>query len=302
MRSQRLPNWLRVKPPEVSAVSRLNHLTYARGLSTVCVEARCPNRGECYRAGTATFLILGDACTRNCSFCAVRHTAPGPLQPDEPRLVAEAVASLGLRHVVITSVTRDDLSDGGAHVFAQTIRAIRERSPHVVIEVLIPDFEGSMDALSRVLDAGPDVIGHNLETVARLYPVVRSAARYERSLELLQRAADGAPGVLTKSGIMVGLGETTEEILELVSDLAAVQCRVLTIGQYLRPTRSHRPVQRYVPPYEFDQLKDMALNAGMKGVAAGPLVRSSYRAGEIFRLAAGSSSLLPEDERRNHSV
>ena len=207
-----------------------------------------------------------------------------------------------MRHVVITSVTRDDLPDGGAYVFAGTIQAIRERSSEVVIEVLIPDFQGSWDALNRVLDEGPDVIGHNLETVARLYPVVRSGAVYERSLELLRRATKPAPDLLTKSGIMVGLGETREEISELVRDLAAVQCRVLTIGQYLRPTRGHHPVQRYVPPDEFEELKDMALAAGMREVAAGPLVRSSYKAGEIFRLAASSSSLLPEDERRNDSV
>jgi len=216
--------------------------------------------------------------------------------------VADAAERLGLRHVVVTSVTRDDLADGGARVFAATIRALRERSPGVVIEVLIPDFQGSTDALDSVIEARPDVIGHNLETVARLYPGVRCGASYERSVELLRRVAEAGQRILTKSGIMVGLGETRAELVELFHDLVSAKCRVLTIGQYLRPTRSHHPVERYVPPDEFDELKDMALKAGMRNVAAGPLVRSSYRAGEIFRLAGSSASPLPADEHRNDSV
>ncbi|MCA1962046.1 MAG: lipoyl synthase [Desulfomonile sp.] len=302
MRSQRLPDWIRVKPPDAAAVSRMRGLTYAQGLSTVCVEARCPNRGECYDAGTATFLILGDRCTRNCTFCAVQHGVPQPVHPDEPVLVADAVVRLGLRHVVVTSVTRDDLPDGGAKVFAATIRALRKRSPSSVIEVLIPDFQGSKEALECVIDAGPDVIGHNLETVARLYPRVRNGASYARSIRLLRFVGETAPNILSKSGIMVGLGESKAELSKLFDDLVAARCRVLTIGQYLQPTRGHHPVERYLPPEEFAELRHMALNAGMIEVAAGPLVRSSYKAGEIFLLVGSPRSLLPADEDRSDSV
>lgn len=302
MRFKSLPDWIHVRPPNVSAASRVRDLTYARGLSTVCAEARCPNRGECYEARTATFLILGDRCTRNCSFCAVRHGSPRAVNPEEPTLVADAAVRLGLKHVVVTSVTRDDLADGGADTFAATIRAVREQAPAAGVEVLIPDFQGSRHALERVMHAGPDVIGHNVETVARLYPVVRRDASYRRSVELLRRIADSDPRILTKSGIMVGLGETRAELSQLFDDLVAARCRVLTIGQYLRPTRLHHPVERYVPPREFDELKYMALAAGMREVAAGPLVRSSYRAGEIFRLANRSTPLLPTEEHRNDSV
>lgn len=280
---KRLPPWIRTRLPAAYAMARVTAHTYARGLATVCREARCPNQGECADRGTATFLILGDRCTRNCSFCAVRHGPGEPLREDEPREVANAVASLGLTHAVITSVTRDDLPDGGAAVFAAVIREIRNISPQTTVEVLVPDFKGSMDALEMVVDAGPDVINHNLETVPRLYSVLRPSASYSRSLELLRRVASFGRNIITKSGIMVGVGEHRSEVLELVRDLVLADVSVLTIGQYLQPTQRHYPVQRFLFPHEFDQLAEAALARGMKWVESGPLVRSSYRAGAILR-------------------
>lgn len=287
----RLPKWLRTQLPPASALVAIERATYAKGLSTVCREARCPNQGDCARRGTATFLILGDRCTRNCSFCAVKHGTPTEVSSDEPSLVADAIAALGLTHAVVTSVTRDDLPDGGAGQFARTIRAVRRTSPQVSVEVLVPDFRGCPDALRKVIDAGPDVINHNLETVWRLYPVLREGASYQRSLELLRRVKEINKSIVTKSGIMLGVGETRREVEELTQDLVGVDCTVLTIGQYLRPSRGHHPVDRYVTPEEFAELEAMALVAGIKRVTAGPLVRSSYKAGTIVReLRSGDTS------------
>ncbi len=278
----RLPQWLRTRLPPASALVAIERATYAKGLSTVCREARCPNQGECARRGTATFLILGDRCTRNCRFCAVRHGTPEAPAFDEPELVADAVAALGLRHAVVTSVTRDDLPDGGADQFARTIRAVRRVSPQTTIEVLVPDFRASADALYRVIDAGPDVVNHNLETVPRLYPVLREGASYRRSLELLRRVRERNKEIITKSGIMVGVGEMRIEVEDVTRDLVSADCIVLTIGQYLRPSRLHHPVARFVPPEEFAELEVMALGLGIRKVASGPLVRSSYHAGAIL--------------------
>ena len=282
----RLPRWLRTRLPTVSDAVSMRRRTYAQGLATVCREARCPNQGECAANGTATFLILGDRCTRNCAFCAVRHGRPSPLNPDEPRLVARSVAALDLKHAVVTSVTRDDLPDGGASSFAATIRAIQEMSPRTTIEVLIPDFQGDWDALQTVIAAGPHVINHNMETVERLYSILRKGASYDRSRELLENVGVHGEGVVTKSGIMVGVGETLSEVTQLIRDLVRARVAVLTIGQYLQPTARHHAVDRYLLPNEFDNMRDLALAEGIRMVAAGPLVRSSYRAGEMFRQLA----------------
>ncbi|MBI5247861.1 MAG: lipoyl synthase [Desulfomonile tiedjei] len=283
--NDRIPPWIRRTLSPVSASSKIFRNTYAKGLHTVCKEARCPNRWECESRGTATFLILGDRCTRNCVFCAVRHGNPVSPHSEEPELVAASIANLRLSHAVVTSVTRDDLPDGGASVFAQTIGAIRKKSPETTIEVLIPDFQGCKDALRMVVEARPEVINHNMETVQRLYPVLRSAASYSRSLELLQRVASA--GIIAKSGIMVGVGETREEIIELMSHLARVGCSVLTIGQYLQPSKKHIPVIRYFTVEEFLELKELALEEGLKTVVSGPLVRSSYKSAEMLRELAG---------------
>lgn len=280
--ARRLPPWIRTRLPAASAMAELRKSTYSKGLATVCREARCPNQGECCQKGTATFLILGDRCTRNCRFCAVEHGPPLPVNPEEPELVAVSVASMGLKHAVITSVTRDDLVDGGASAFAATIRAIRRLSKGTTIEVLIPDFQGSCESLQTVIDADPQVINHNVETVPRLYPILRKGASYPRSVELLKRVAQSGTGVITKSGIMVGVGESREEIMGLVDDLVHVGVMVLTIGQYLRPSSQHHPVYRFVPPEEFDELSALALASGIRRVESGPLVRSSYRAGAVF--------------------
>jgi len=247
-------------------------------LHTVCEEALCPNIGECWGAGTATFLILGDICTRRCGFCNVKTGRPRPLDPQEPERVARAVARMKLRHAVITSVNRDELPDGGARIFAQTIRHIRELVPGCTVEVLIPDFKGSPTALATVMAARPDILNHNVETVPRLYRRVRPQANYRRSLEVLRRARELDGDVITKSGMMVGLGEEWEEILEVMADLRAVDCNVLTIGQYLRPSARHLPVERYYTPQEFDELRAEGERLGFKHVESGPLVRSSYHA------------------------
>ncbi len=256
-------------------------------LHTVCQEAQCPNIWECFSCGTATFLILGSRCTRNCTFCAVAHGPDGPPDPEEPFNVAEAAAALGLSYVVVTSVTRDDLKDGGAGHFADTIRRLKEKIPGVRVEVLIPDFGGDKDDLKTVLDAGPDVLNHNIETVDRLYSAVRPQAVYERSLELIRRVGVMAPQIPTKSGLMLGLGETEEEIRQTLKDLRAVGCKMLTLGQYLQPSRAHLEVARYVPPEEFAQWETEARKIGFEQVASGPLVRSSYHAGELFEGNAG---------------
>jgi lipoic acid synthetase len=251
-----------------------------QGLHTVCEEAHCPNIGECWHHGTATFMILGDVCTRACGFCAVQHGRPASLDRGEPARVAEAVRSMDLRYVVITSVDRDDLEDGGASVFAETIRLTRQARPACRIEVLIPDFQGSEASLGTVLDAGPDVLNHNTETVPRLYRMARPGGRYARSLELLRRARACAPAIATKSGIMVGLGEEWHEVVETLADLHAAGVGILTIGQYLSPSAAHLPVLRYYHPDEFERLRATAMDMGFGHVECGPLVRSSYHAHE----------------------
>jgi len=274
------PGWLRVRAPSGPNYRDLKGLVRELRLHTVCESARCPNIGDCWERRTATFMILGDICTRACGFCAITTGRPLGLDREEPARVAEAVAHLGLRHAVITSVNRDELPDGGAEIFAATIRAIRERCPETSIEVLIPDFEGNGDALAAVLDAGPDILNHNMETIARLYRIVRPQAKYPRSLELLRRSKEMAPGILTKSGMMMGVGEETEEILRSMADLRAVDCDILTLGQYLRPSLQHIPIRRYVSPEEFQSLKEAGLRMGFQHVESGPLVRSSYHADE----------------------
>jgi lipoic acid synthetase len=249
-------------------------------LHTVCEEARCPNIGECWTHGTATFMILGDICTRACGYCAVGHGRPDAIDAAEPARVADAVKTLGLAHVVVTSVDRDDVSDGGASIFADTIRAIRQTSPETSIEVLIPDFQGNEAALYAVLDAKPDILNHNTETVPRLYRLARSGGRYPRTLELLDRSRKYAPDIATKSGIMLGLGEEWDEVIATLEDLRKVGCAILTLGQYLRPSISHLPMARYYHPDEFARLKTLALDMGFVHVESGPLVRSSYHAHE----------------------
>jgi lipoic acid synthetase len=257
---------------------RLRSLMRGQQLHTVCEEAGCPNIGECWASGTATFLLLGDICTRNCRFCNVQTGKPLPIDGDEPRRVAEAVDVMRLRHAVLTSVTRDDLPDGAASVFAQTIAEIRKRSPECTVEVLIPDFGGNMQALRSVMDEEPEILNHNLETVRRLYPTVRPQADYRRSLALMDQAKRMKPATLTKSGLMVGLGESREELQQAMTDLRAVGCDILTLGQYLQPSRRHLPIDRYYSPAEFEELGDAAAAMGFSGVESGPLVRSSYHA------------------------
>ena len=249
-------------------------------LNTVCEDAHCPNIGECWHHGTATFMILGDVCTRACSYCAVAHGKPSELDRDEPRRVAEAVQAMGLKYAVVTSVDRDDQADGGAGIFAETIREIHRRVPDTRVEVLIPDFKGDPGPLHTVLDAGPDVLNHNTETVPRLYRMARSGGKYTRTLELLDRARAYAPGIPTKTGLMVGLGEEHDELVQVFADLRGVGVSILTIGQYLRPSPAHTPMTRYYHPDEFQALKTAALALGFVHVEAGPLVRSSYHAHE----------------------
>ena len=274
------PEWLKVRAPGSAGYVRLKGLMRDQGLHTVCEEARCPNIGECWQHGTATFMILGDVCTRACGFCAVQHGRPAGLDRDEPARVADAVRTMDLRYVVITSVDRDDLEDGGASMFAETIRLVREARPACRIEVLIPDFQGAEAPLRAVLEAGPDVLNHNTETVPRLYRLARPGGRYPRTLELLRRARACAPEIATKSGIMVGLGEEWHEVIETLADLRAAGVGIITIGQYLSPSASHLPVARYYHPDEFEMLRATAANMGFGHVECGPLVRSSYHAHE----------------------
>ncbi|MGB9606666.1 MAG: lipoyl synthase [Bryobacteraceae bacterium] len=276
------PAWLRAPAPGGENYRELKTLVRQLGLHTVCESAACPNVGECWNHRTATFMILGNVCTRRCGFCAVLRGAPLPVDYDEPRRVAEAVVRLGLRHAVITSVTRDDRKDGGAELFALTIRAIRERAPGCRVEVLVPDFQGSRTALDLVLEAAPDVFNHNLETVPRLYRQVRPGARYERSLEVLDYARRRCPAMPTKSGLMLGLGEEPSEVLAVMSDLAERGVGILTLGQYLSPSPAHLPVARFVPPEEFDALAAQGRRMGFRHVIAGPLVRSSYHAAQAL--------------------
>jgi len=274
------PEWLKVRAPGSENYLRLKGLMKELKLHTVCEEARCPNIGECWHHGTATFMILGDICTRACAYCAVAHGRPTELDVAEPARVANAIHEMGLRHAVITSVDRDDLPDGGAFIFAETIRQTRARVPECRIEVLIPDFQGIERSLREVLDAGPDVLNHNIETVPRLYRMARSGGRYPRSLELLDRARRYRPAVGTKTGIMVGLGETLDELVAVFDDLRHAGVSILTVGQYLRPTPTHAPMVRYYHPDEFAELKRIALAKGFVHVESGPLVRSSYHAHE----------------------
>jgi lipoic acid synthetase len=271
------PDWLKVKLPGGENYARLRGLIESHGLHTVCEEARCPNMGECWNAGTATFMILGDICTRSCGFCAVTTGRPSGLDTTEPYRVAEAIRLMEVRHAVITSVNRDELPDGGAAIFAETIRQARKVNPSIRIEVLIPDFRGVRWALQLVIDERPDILSHNTETVPRLYLRVRPQAKYGRSLELLRRGHDA--GVVTKSGLMLGLGESPEEVLQVMRDLRGNGCEILTLGQYLRPTKDHLPVERYVPPGEFLEFRKEGAAMGFRHVESGPLVRSSYHAG-----------------------
>ncbi len=273
------PDWLRVKSFGGDRYHNLKRVMRTLDLHTVCESARCPNMGECWEHGTATFMILGDICTRACGFCAVPSGKPaGPPDEDEPLRVAEAVASMGLRYAVVTSVNRDDQPDGGARIFARTIQEIRKRVPGCKVEVLIPDFRGDWNALDTVLAVKPDILNHNTETVPRLYRQVRKGALYERSLELLRRAKETHPEVPTKTGMMLGLGEQKEEVLETMRDLAAQGTDIFTLGQYLQPTREHLPVIRFVHPGEFAEYKRLGEQMGFKHVESGPLVRSSYHA------------------------
>ena len=280
--SSRKPDWLKRRLPAGETFNQVRELIEAGRLHTVCQEAKCPNIWECYSHRTATFLIMGERCTRNCRFCSVAAGPPGPLDPQEPARVAEAVERMGLKYVVVTSVTRDDLPDGGAGHFAATIHEIRRRLPGAEIEVLIPDFQGDPAALETVLRARPDVLNHNIETVPRLYSRVRPQADYRRSLELLRRAGEIAPGIPTKSGLMLGLGERPEEIRLTLQDLRAVGGRILTLGQYLQPSPEHLPVEAYVPPDDFENWRTVALEMGFSEVASAPFVRSSYHAKEAF--------------------
>jgi len=286
------PSWLRARVPGGERFENLRDLVRSERLHTVCEEARCPNIGECWNAGEATFMILGDTCTRACGFCAVTSGRPGAIDPLEPFRVAQAVAQMDLDYCVITSVNRDDEPDGGAAIFAGCIRAIRHRTPQVEVEVLIPDFLGNWDALATVVRARPVVLNHNIETVPRLYPRARAKAIYMQSLELLQRVKRIDPTMITKSGIMVGLGETRDELSKTLADLRDHDCDLLTIGQYLRPSRKHLPIVRYYEPDEFDDLADEARGLGFAHVESGPLVRSSYHAGEQARAAREQAARL----------
>ena len=277
---EKRPEWLRVRFPSGPNYRELKQLMRTNGLHTVCEEAQCPNIGDCWERRTATFMILGSVCTRSCGFCAIDTGRPPVYDVLEPGRVASAVAHLNLKHVVVTSVARDELDDGGAEIFARTIRAIHRRVPTCSVEVLIPDFKGNRDSLRKVVDAGPEILNHSTETVPRLHRRVRPQARYERTMELLARAKEMKPSVVTKSGIMVGLGETREEVRQVLGDLRASKVDVLTVGQYLRPSREHLPLERYYTPQEFAEIKQEGLALGFAHVESGPLVRSSYHADE----------------------
>lgn len=280
----RLPPWLRTGLPSGPGFGATQRLLADLGLKTVCQDAKCPNRWECFSRNTAAFLVLGPACTRNCAFCNIESGPPAAPDPDEPRRLAQAAARLGLRHVVVTSVTRDDLADGGAGHFREVIGRIRNLLPQAAVEVLVPDFQGDQRALEEVLDAGPEVFNHNLETVPRLYPQIRPKADYQRSLELLSRAAGRGPGrALCKSGLMAGLGEDPEELKAAVRDLARAGCDIVTIGQYMRPSRAHAPVSRYLDPAEFEALAEYGRSQGVRHMYCAPLVRSSYNADMFTR-------------------
>ncbi len=280
--SQRLPEWFKQKLPRAGETSAVERLLSQLKLHTVCEGARCPNIGQCFSNGTATFMIMGDICTRNCTFCAVKKGFPPALDPEEPSHVTEAVNQLGLKYVVITCVTRDDLPDGGATHFAVTVETLHRKMPELKIEVLVSDFKGKRESVFTTVTAGPNVFAHNLETVPRLYPEVRPMADYRRSLNILKLAKDIAPGVVTKSGVMLGLGETRDELICVMQDLVKSGCDLLTLGQYLAPSPAHHPVVQFVTPDEFFEYEQIGLKEGFKGVASAPLVRSSFRAGELY--------------------
>jgi len=286
---RRLPPWLKVRMPSGPNYLELRDLLRGNGLHTVCEEARCPNIGECWERGTATFMVLGDICTRACAYCAVTTGVPTGLDLQEPARLAETVVRMGLKYVVITSVNRDDLPDGGAFIFAQCIRQIRKRLPVCKVEVLIPDFCGDWDALATVMAAVPDTLNHNIETVPRVFHRVRPRGDYDQSLELLSRARGLDPTAVTKSGMMVGLGETWDEIIQTMRDLRAVDCDLLTIGQYLRPSQKHIALAKWYTPQEFEELAGEARSLGFRHVASGPLVRSSYHADEQHAAATGAA-------------
>ena len=289
--TDRLPAWLRQKAPSPPILAEMKTLLDGLSLHTVCESAECPNQGQCFAEGTATFLILGKNCTRSCRFCAITQAVPEPPEPTEPSRVAETVRSLRLSYVVITSVTRDDLPDGGAEHFAGTISEIRRTCPQTRVEILVPDFNGSEKSIQTIVEARPDVINHNLETVPRLYPTVRPEAQYIRSLKLLKRIQQMVADIPTKSGFMLGLGETSEEILSVLTDLIDINCKIITLGQYLQPTRNHLPVERYIPPEEFENWRKISLEMGFKGVASGPFVRSSYHADELYQAVTSPDKL-----------
>ncbi|MGU3473967.1 lipoyl synthase [Paenibacillus sp. D51F] len=284
------PEWLKIKLSTDGNYAELKDMMRSKTLHTVCEEARCPNIYECWANRTATFMILGDICTRACRFCAVKTGLPTELDLQEPERVAEAAEQMGLRHCVVTSVARDDLSDGGAMIFAETIKAIRKRLPLCSVEVLIPDFLGKRESLQTVMDAKPDILNHNIETVERMSDRVRARAKYARSLELLKRAKEMNPDIPTKSSIMLGVGEKYEEILASMDDLRAVDCNILTLGQYLQPSSNHLAVERYVHPDEFKQLKEEGMARGFSHVESGPMVRSSYHAHEQVKSATGAAA------------
>ena len=277
--NQEFPEWLKIPAPDDESLRQMQDLIKGMTLHTVCEEALCPNVGECFKSRTATFLLMGDVCTRNCNFCAVRHGNPLPLDPDEPRHIAEACKALDLKYVVLTCVTRDDLADGGASHMALVVKEVKKLNPGAKVELLTSDLGGNRDALKTLLEAPLDVFAHNVETVPSLYPAVRPQADYERSLAVIEMAKTIAPKVLTKSGIMVGLGETYEEVIEVMSDLISVGCDILTIGQYLQPSPSHLAVREFVHPKQYQMYEQKGLELGFKYVVAGPMVRSSYRAG-----------------------
>jgi len=281
----RLPPWFKKKLPPPGAINGVRGLIDGHGLHTVCDSALCPNLGDCFSRGTATFLLMGDVCTRYCTFCAVAKGTPLPLDPNEPANLADAVVKMGLRHVVVTSVTRDDIADGGAAHFARTIECLHGIDNRPTVEVLVPDFGGSVESLRTVVAARPEVVNHNLETVPRLYPEVRPGAGYSRSLELLRLVKQLNGGIVTKSGLMLGLGETREEVLEVMAGLREVGCDLLTLGQYLAPSADHHPVAAYITPEAFHEYQDVGLEMGFRGVASAPLVRSSFDADRLYARA-----------------
>ncbi len=273
------PEWLKIRLGDNEGYSHTKHIVEQHGLCTICTSGRCPNQGECWTRGTATFMILGDICTRACRFCNTKTGRPLPPDSDEPRRVAESIRLMKLKYAVLTSVDRDDLPDLGCGHWVETVKKVRELNPDIKVETLIPDFQGKSELLAQIAQVAPDVVSHNMETVRRLTPQVRSAAKYDRSLQVLKQLADA--GIVTKSGLMLGLGETEEELLQAMDDLLSVGCRILTLGQYLQPTRQHLEVQAYIHPDDFARYKEIALAKGFEKVASGPLVRSSYLADQL---------------------